>query len=866
MNNSITQNPLQGLTEQEARERLAEHGYNELPAARKSTLLHILWEIVREPMFLMLIACGALYLLLGDPEEALMLIGFVIVIIGITFYQEQKTERALEALRDLSSPRALVIRDGRQQRIPGREVVPDDVLMVSEGDRIPADGILFSGAHLTVDESLLTGESVPVKKKPWDGGSAEIGRPGGEDQPLVFSGTLVVKGRGIIQVRGTGPRTEMGKIGKALQVLEPEDTDLQRQTARIVRNFAILGLGLCVLVVAAYGLSRGDWLNGFLAGLTLAMATLPEEFPVVLTIFLALGAWRISQHHVLTRRIPAVEMLGAATVLCVDKTGTLTVNRMSVTRIGVDGEFFDVDARRLALPERLHEIVEYSILASPPDPFDPMEKAIRELGGRTLANTEHLHTDWELVREYPLSGELLAMSHVWRSPDRKDFIVAAKGAPESIAALCHWDAARMDALRLQIDRLAGEGLRVIAVARAGFQPADLPNGIHDFPFEFVGLLGLSDPIRPEVPHAVAECCTAGIRVLMITGDYPATARNIARQIGLRPNDQCLTGAEVEALSDEELRRRIRTTSVFARMVPEQKLRIVQALKADGEVVAMTGDGVNDAPALKAAHIGIAMGGRGTDVAREAAALVLMNDDFASIVRAVRMGRRIFDNLKKAMGFIFAVHIPIAGMSLLPVLLDWPLALLPIHILFLELIIDPACTLVFETETDEPDLMRRPPRRLGEPLFGRRMVLAGLLQGLGAVAAVLTVYAFFWLGGYGEMEARMAAFVCLVLCNLGLIVSNRSVSKTLPQTLRTPNRAQWIVSLSAIAVLSLVLALESLRGLFHFAPLHRLELAVILICAALSLAVSEAVKRIGSGKRPAPNTLAADPETGNRSTA
>ena len=527
---------LQGLTEQEALERLAQDGYNELPSTKKRTFLHILLEVVREPMFLLLIACGLLYLFLGDREEALMLLGFVFVIIGITFYQEQKTERALEALRDLSSPRALVIRDGKQQRIAGREVVRDDIILLSEGDRVPADAVLLSGTNLSVDESLLTGESVPVRKRAWDG-RLEMGRPGGDDLPFVYSGTLVVKGQGIAQVRATGPRTEIGKIGKALQILEPEDTNLQQQTGRIVRNFALVGLSLCVLVVVVFGLTRGDWLNGFLAGITLAMATLPEEFPVVLTIFLALGAWRISQHQVLTRRVPAVEMLGAATVLCVDKTGTLTLNRMTVTRLSVGKETLDVDGKQLSLPEALHEVVEYSILASPADPFDPMEKAMKELGGRTLANTEHLHKDWELVHEYPLSEKLLAMSHVWRSPDGQDYVIAAKGAPEAIADLCHFAPERIGDVA-ERDQRHGRPRPARDRRGASSFPAvsSLPEDQHDFDFEFIGLLGLADPVRPDVAGAVQECYTAGIRVIMITGDYPGTARNIARQIGLQPLD------------------------------------------------------------------------------------------------------------------------------------------------------------------------------------------------------------------------------------------------------------------------------------------------------------------------------------------
>jgi Ca2+-transporting ATPase len=840
MDNKLEQAMLQGLSEQEARERLAIDGYNELPGTKKRNFFHILLEVVREPMFLMLIACGLLYLFLGDQEEALMLMGFVVVIIGITFYQEQKTERALDALRDLSSPRALVIRDGKQQRIAGREVVGDDIVLIAEGDRVPADAVLLTGSNVNVDESLLTGESVPVRKKAWDG-RLEMGRPGGDDQPFIYSGSMVVKGQGVAQVRATGMRTEIGKIGKALQVLQPEDTNLQQQTGKIVRNFAMIGLAMCALVVIVFGLTRGDWLHGFLAGITLAMATLPEEFPVVLTIFLALGAWRISQRHVLTRRVPAVEMLGAATVLCTDKTGTLTQNRMTVTHLMAGVELLEVGLAQRSLPESFHELVEFGILATPVDPFDPMEKAIKELGGRTLVNTEHLHTDWNLMREYPLSENLLAMSHVWRSTSRHVFMVAAKGAPEAIADLCHFDATQMEALRGRINQMANQGLRVLGVAKAEFTPVDLPAEQHDFEFKFIGLLGLADPIRPEVPGAVKECYDAGIRVIMITGDYPGTARNIASQIGLKPLDDIITGSELDAMSDDELRQRIKTTCIFARAVPEQKLRIVGALKDNGEVVAMTGDGVNDAPALKAAHIGIAMGSRGTDVARESAALVLVDDNFASIVAAVRMGRRIFDNLKKAMAFIFSVHIPIAGLSLIPVLLKWPLALLPVHVLFLELIIDPACTVVFEMENDEADIMQRPPRKLDAPLFGRSMVLSGLIQGLGILAVVTSIYAFALMQGLGEGEARMFAFVSLVIGNLGLIFANRSRTLSIIQSLRIPNKALWWISGGALFFLALVLIIPALRDVFQFAPVHRWEMALLVLSGLISILFAESVK-------------------------
>jgi P-type Ca2+ transporter type 2C len=831
-----------GLTDEEASRRQAAEGPNELPSTKKRGPFVIAREVVREPMFLLLIACGTLYLVLGDVREALLLLGFVVVVVGITFVQERKTERALEALRDLSSPRALVVRSGEKKRIAGRDVVRGDVLLLGEGDRVPADAVMRIVTHLSVDESLLTGESVPVGKSA-AAGPAEMGMPGGDDTPFVYAGTLVVKGRGVAEVRGIGAGTEMGKIGRALAVLEPEDTPLQRQTARLVRLFAFIGLGLCATVVAVFAVSRGDFLKGLLAGLTLGMAMLPEEFPVVLTVFLAMGAWRISKHHVLTRRIPAVETLGSATVLCVDKTGTLTMNLMTVADLAVGDEEFAVRPSGSSLPEAFHELVEYAVLASPVDPFDPMEKAMKDLGERTLAGTEHLHHDWELLREYPLSRELLAMSRVWRSPDRSEHVIAAKGAPEAIADLCHLPDAETAELARRVAALAGKGRRVLGVAQASFGAGDgLPGGQHDFGFRLVGVLGLSDPVRPGVPEAIAECGRAGIRVLMITGDYPGTARSIGREIGLTAPDRVVTGPELERMDDATLATHVREVNLFARMVPEQKLRLVSALKADGEIVAMTGDGVNDAPALKAAHIGIAMGGRGTDVARESAALVLLDDAFGSIVRAVRTGRRIFDNIRKAMLYIFAVHVPIAGLSLVPVLLGWPLALLPIHIVFLELIIDPACTVVFEAEEEEAGVMDRPPRPLDEPIFGRRGLLLGLVQGLGVLAVGVALFGWA-LSTHGESVARALAFATMVLGNLGLILLNRAGSRPLLAALRLPNRPQLWVTGGAIAFLALALGVPFVRELFGFAAPAPGLLALSVAGALLALAVANAARHV-----------------------
>jgi P-type Ca2+ transporter type 2C len=848
-----------GLPSATAIANLKRDGYNELPSAQARSLLSIAWNSIQDPIFLLLVGGGIIYWILGDLQEALILLGFVVFLTAISLYQEGKTEHALEALRDLSSPRALVIRDGQRKRIAGREVVRDDILMLAEGDRVPADAIVLSCTNLSTDESLLTGESLPVRKIAAVG-DVEMARPGGDELPFVYSGTLVVQGQGIVKVRSIGTQTEMGKIGNALQKVQPEVTPLQREMNRLVSRLFGIALSLCVAIVIIYGATTGDWLKGVLAGITLAMAILPNEFPVVVTIFLALGAWRISQNHVLARHTSAVETVGSATVLCVDKTGTLTLNQMAVQQLFAykhpeNPQPYDLALHsQVPLPEAVHELVEFCILASQRDPFDPMEKAFNELGNYSLAGTEHLHNDWKLLREYPLSPQLLAMSHVWQSADGKLYEIAAKGAPEAIADLCHFTPEQQKTLATQVSEMAAQGLRVLGVAKASLldapppflpphpvlTPEHLPDKQHDFPFQFLGLVGLSDPVRPTVAAAIQECHTAGIRVVMITGDYPETAQTIARQVGLQTGDT-ITGSELDGMSDTELQQRIENTSIFARAVPEQKLRIVNALKDKGEVVAMTGDGVNDAPALKAAQIGIAMGQRGTDVARESAALVLLDDDFSSIVQAVKLGRRIFDNLRKAMSYLIAIHIPIAGMSLIPVLFKLPLVLLPIHIAFLHLIIDPACSIVLEAEPAEANVMKRPPRNPKEPLFGKKTLGLALLQGGGILVIILTVFAIDTYRKQGELDVRALTFMTLIIANLGLILSESSTSRLSLKILKSPNPALWWVIGGGVFFMAIVLYVPFLRNLFSFSFLHAIDLAICLGGGAISLLLFELLK-------------------------
>ncbi|MHB0916364.1 MAG: cation-translocating P-type ATPase [Thiobacillus sp.] len=824
-----------------ARERLAVEGANALPESGPHGTAAMVLEVIREPMFLLLIAATAIYLALGDLHEALMLLFFVAVAMGITLYQSHKTERVLQALRDLTSPRALLLRDGEKQRIAGREVVRDDIVMLAEGDRVPADALLLMSNGLQVDESLLTGEATPVRKAAGDGQPAAA-RPGGDDLPWVYSGTLVVQGQGVARVTATGPRTEIGRIGKSLQALRPEPSPLQRQVRRMMWAFALLGAVLCGVVVVLYGLTRDAWLEALLAGITLAISLLPQEFLVVLTVFLALGAWRISRSRVLTRRIPALETLGAATILCADKTGTITENRMTVTQLVTRDACYAVDyAHANTLPEAFHELVEFSVLASMVDPFDPMEKAFRRLADHYLAGTELLHDDWSLEQHYPLSRDMLAMSHGWKATQRDEYVVAAKGAPEAIADLCHLSAAETAAIAEQADHLAGQGLRVLAIAQATFNGTAWPPQQHDFLFVFLGMIALADPVRVRVPEAIRVARRAGMRVVMITGDYPGTAEAVAREAGIDMGGGILSGPEIDALDDAALRQRLKTTHVFARVAPEQKLRLVQAFKANGEVVAMTGDGVNDASALKAAHIGIAMGGRGTDVAREASSLVLLDDDFATIVDAIRLGRRIYSNLHKAMAYVLAVHVPIAGMALLPLLLGLPLVLAPVHIVFLELVIDPACSIVFEAEPEEPGSMERPPRRAEAPLFSLRTLLLSLLQGATVFLAVAAVYALSLQRGQGADEARALTFATLVIGNLWLILANRSWSTTLLASLHTPNPALWWVIGGTLGFLAFVLYVPGLREVFEFTTLHANDVLLALAAGAAGIAWFELFK-------------------------
>ena len=821
--------PVSGLTTAEAVRRVSAEGPNLLPGGTPRPMSAIVRGVLIEPMFLMLLMAGGIYLALGDRAEALFLLGFVCVVIGITLAQERKTQRALESLRDLSAPRALVIRDGQEIRIPGAAVTRGDIVVLHEGDRIPADALLLEG-QLAVDESLLTGEAVPATKSPGSANAA-FGRPGGEGTPFLFASTVVTKGLGLAEVRAVGTTTAVGRIGQALTATQEAPSGLQRSSRTLIRNLTVTGLLLASALVLLGWLWDGrTFLESLLSGLALAMAILPEEIPVILTVFLALGAWRIAKHKVLTRRPSAVEALGAITVLAVDKTGTLTQNRMEVAELITGDEVFR-NTGADPLPDAFHALIEFAMLATPADPFDPMEKAIQRAGHRWLAGTEHVHDDRTPEFQYGLSADILAMTQVFSSADPSRHLLATKGAPEAVADLCHLPLAERDDLHRQVTTMADRGLRVLAVAKGDWQGNRWPHDQHEFTFIFLGLIGFTDPPRPEVPAAIAECRKAGVRIIMMTGDHPATARAVAGQVGLSERPEIITGSDIEALSDAALCKTLEHVDLCARLHPEQKLRLVEVLKANGEVVAMTGDGVNDAPALKAADVGIAMGERGTDVARESAALVLLDDSFASIVAAIRQGRRIYDNIAKATRFTFAAHMPIIGLTLGPALLHWPILLLPVHIVLLELLIDPACSIVFEAEPASGDIMTHPPRRLSASPFAFGNLACAVMQGAGMAALLLLGHGILTGRGFSETQGRVAVFIGLVLGVFLLILSNRDLSRPAIFGLAADN--PWIARIFAAVALLLgaVMTVPFVRGVMGFAPVGAPELLAALVLLA-----------------------------------
>ncbi len=817
--------PLVGLDEAEAARRLA-LGANELPSPGARGLFAILKSVLSEPMFLMLLAAAGLYLAFGDLHEGVALGFFACLTVGLVILQEVRGERALTALRDLAAPTARVRRQGQDRLIPAREVVPGDILVVEEGERIAADAVLRDDHALVVDESLLTGEGVPVRKRADPVAAFADVRPGGDDRPELYAATLAVSGRGLAEVARTGAATVVGGIGASLATIDPAATTLQGAIAGLVRAFAIFGVAASVALVVLVHMTGGSWIEGILAGLALAMAMLPEEFPMALAIFVALGAERLARVQVLTRRPAIIETLGAATVLATDKTGTLTANRMDLVAIATDGEEIRLDeADAPPLSAALVRVLAIAARASRAESFDPIDRALIHAAGNRLDGPAH-PVDHGLEADYAVAPGLLAMTRLWRDPAGPG-LVATKGAPEAVARLCGLSDAETAALISRVEHFATRGLRILAVAEGTWDATPAPSHQTSFTLALVGLVGFADPLRPTVPAAIGEAHRAGIRVVMITGDHPETARSIAAKAGIgRGTDRpvgfaegpvaVLTGPEIATMDDAALTEAARSVDVYARVMPSEKLRLVRALQAAGEVVAMTGDGVNDAPALEAAHCGIAIGPRATDVAKEAADIVLLDEDFGHIVAGVRLGRRIFDNLRKVMIYIAAIHVPIAGLALLPVIFGAPPVMLPLHVVLTEMVIDPICSLAFENEQEEPGIMNRPPRALDEPFVGLPQLLWGLAQGAGILAACLGVHVWALRAGFDGDTARTLVFVALTTGNLALVQVDATTELTLLRLIRPGSLASWAITAAAATALATVIAVPYLRDLFRFA--------------------------------------------------
>ncbi len=808
-------NDYSGLSNAEALSGLEQHGFNELSPEKPLCFWKKIWETCAEPMFLLLFGAAALYFILGEHKDALIMLGFVLFIAGINLFQEWRTDKTLHALKELSTPKTRVIRDGELQAINSRDLTIGDLMLVEEGERINADGKIIEMFDLGMDESSLTGESDTVWKKI---------SPAEQDEHwqrnCCYAGTSVIQGSAIVEVEKVGIGTEYGRISQSLASVIPAKTPLEKQTRRLIQICATIGLVLFVLVWMANYFHQAGIINSILAGITLAMAIIPEEFPVILTVFLSMGAWRLARKQALIRRMPSVETLGSVSVLCVDKTGTLTKNQMTVQELAP----FD--------SATTEDLLYWASLASETEPYDPMEKAILAKAESSGVNKAQIFSN-KLLSEYPFNSASKMMGHVWEIEGQP--CLAAKGSPESILPLCNLNQVAAKQIENLQQQMAMNGFRVIAVARRK-NMAEIPHELSDNRMQLLGLIGLEDPPRETVPDAIRVCDKAGIRVIMITGDNGITAKAIAGKIGLANAGEVITGKELENMSDKELNEKVKSVNIFARVIPQHKMRIVKALQENGAVVAMTGDGVNDAPALKLADIGIAMGKRGTSVAREAADMILLDDNFTTIVETVKDGRRIYDNIKKAVGYVFVVHIPIALMALLPPLLHIPMLLLPVHVVLLELIIDPTCSIVFERQPADKDIMSRPPRSPSAGLISSGMLIKAILQGLAIFAVAFSVCLYLHNKNYGIELSRTFLLLTVAFSNLMLAFINQSEQRFFISSigLLLRDRVIILINVVIIIVLGLIVYLPAGNAMAGTTSLTAVQLGTI---AGMALAAT-----------------------------
>lgn len=825
---------LQGLSSEEVRSRQKKYGKNELVAQKKDSFFRKILHVLSEPMFLLLLGAATIYFILGEPRDGLIMLIFVVGIISIEVLQEWKTDKTLNALKDLSAPHIEVIRDGIQCTILSSDLVPGDIMLIYEGVKIPADGVVMRCNDLCINESSLTGEVEGVWKTP------NTQTEKSEDywkKDYCYAGTLVTQGTGTIYIDKIGASTEYGKIGATIAETPEASTPLQKQTRSLVRLCVGIAAALFVLVVAATWINIAEHplaeriIESILSGITLAMAMIPEEFPVILTVFLSMGAWRLAKKNSLVRRLPSVETLGAVSVLCVDKTGTITMNQMTVT------ELWPTDGDESGLCEIMG-------LACETDAYDPMEKAMINHCEKVGIEKQQLFRG-ELMSEYPFTNELKMMGHVWNYDN--EIIIAAKGSPESILSICSLNEEERLHAENSAKAMGEQGLRVIAVASCRIRDTEvIPNEITSCTLTLKGLVGLSDPPRESIKNDISICNLAGIRTVMITGDSGITASAIAKKIGMKGWDNIVTGNMIEAMDDDQLREKVKTVSIFSRVIPEHKMRIVKAFQKNGEIVAMTGDGVNDAPALKYADIGIAMGKRGSEVSREAADLILMDDNFSTIAETVKDGRRIYDNIRKAVGYVFAIHIPIAASSLLaPFLGIAPdhMLLLPLHVVLLELIVDPTCSVVLERQPSETNIMKRPPRNPNSKLLTSPLLTKSILQGVAIfLASFGSYFTLLQSDTVNATVARSIGLVVIMLANLFLVQVNSSDYDSIVTSIKrlARDKVMWAVNIITLSGIAVILY-TPLNEILKLAPLTMMQMLCTTGIAAASVLWYEAVK-------------------------
>jgi Ca2+-transporting ATPase len=815
-----------GLPDADVAASRARYGTNEIRQNSHTGTWAALKETVTEPMFVLLVAAASVYFILGEITEGIYMLAALAAVAAISFYQDSRSRKALQALQDYTQPLATVIRNNEVTQINSRDVVVGDFVVMEEGTLVPADGEVVQANDFTVNESILTGEAFTVTKSVTDATSKRV-----------FQGTLVTTGLAVMKVTTTGDQTELGKIGKSLREITDEKTPLQKQMDVFVRKMALAGGAVFLLIWGYQFIQSRELLGSLLMGLTIAMSVLPEEIPVAFTTFMALGAWRLMKEGIIVKQTKTVETLGAATVLCVDKTGTITENRMELKKI-VAGEHVFTCVTNKPLPDEAQHVLEMAMWASEPVPFDPMEKALHQAYNSSPDDKRIAYT---LTHEYPLGGQPPMMTHVF-SNAKGHQIIAAKGAVEAVMRQCQLSPPERQRIHEQHDSLSAEGYRVLAVATAP-PTSELPQQQHEFEFQYLGLIAFYDPPKPHIQSLFEKFQKAGIRIKVITGDSVATTRAIAQQAGLPPEPPPIQGEELLKLSPTRFDEEVKNRLLFTRMFPEAKLRIIESLKKQGEIVAMTGDGVNDGPALKAAHIGIAMGKRGSEIARQASALILTTDDLSQMVAALAMGRKIYSNLKKAVQYIISIHIPIILTVAAPLLLGWmyPAIFTPIHVIFLELIMGPTCSIVYENEPLEPGSMEQPPRQVTQSFLNFSELSISIGQGLVITLGTLTSYQLAVQWGYSEELTRSMVFTTLVVANIVLTLVNRSFYHSVLVSARYNNWMLRAILISTIGLLAIILYVDPISQFFHVRDLSAGQLGISALIGFLSVIWFELVK-------------------------